>query len=120
MAFLPLPLANDFVSDGGGGVLDLVCPSASDGRLATMSANTKSRGVNFMGSNPLIVNEPGKMVKSATLSQYGPVKISLIIIHEQGLFKPWVGSTSFLSNAGAPFIQIRRPGRIAGDASYEA
>ncbi len=88
MAFLPLPLADHFVSDGGGGVLDVVCPGASDGRLATMSGNTKSRGVNFMGGNPLIVNEPDKMVKSATLSHYRPARITLIIIHEQRAFKP--------------------------------
>ena len=56
-----LPLADHLVSDGGGGTVDLVWPLASEGMLATMSANTKNRGVSFMAvGNPSIVNEPNK------------------------------------------------------------
>jgi hypothetical protein len=56
-----LPLADHLVSDGGGGALDFVWPLASEGMLATMSANTKNRGVSFMAvGNPSIVNEPNE------------------------------------------------------------
>jgi hypothetical protein len=58
---LTLPLADNLVSDGGGGVLDFVWPLASEGMLATMSDNTKNRGVSFMAVvDPSIVNETNK------------------------------------------------------------
>ena len=56
-----LPLADALASDGGGGALDLVWPLASEGKVGTMSANTKNRGVSFMAvDNPSIVSEPIK------------------------------------------------------------
>jgi hypothetical protein len=49
MALLPLRTAvDDFVSGGGAGVSDFVCPSAIDGTLPANSTKTKMKGVNFM------------------------------------------------------------------------